>query len=294
MAMQSERATAAPAATAGSAAGSGAQRKRSIPRPSVASLKHAGMFSLSIILFIAIWDLVIRIFHVEEYLAPAPLQVAKVIVREWGPQLQDATMVTMLETVVGFGAAVGIGVPLAVLLTYSKIASRLLYPMMVSSQVVPKVAIAPLFVIWFGFGMLPKVLVAFLTAFFVIVVNTTMGLKSVEPNMLHLARSMGASTLQIFVKVRLPNALPSLFAALKVAITLAVVGAVVGEFVGSDRGLGYILLVSTGSLATDLVFGCITLMAFVGLALYVVVEVAERLAIPWQRSVRVEQMEGSL
>ena len=129
---------------------------------------------------------------------------------------------------------------------YSKFLERTIYPSLVASQTVPKVAIAPLLVIWFGWGIWPKIIVAFLIAFFPIVIDTVVGLKATQPEMIYLVRSMGATRMQIFWKVSLPNALPNIFGGLKVAITLAVVGAVIGEFVASDHGLGYVLVVSQG------------------------------------------------
>lgn len=255
--------------------------------------KSVFQFALSIAFAILAWDLIVRLLDVPRYLAPAPLDVVVRIGEEWSSQLMRHSAITLKEAGYGFAVAIVVAVPLAILITYSKVAARLLYPLMVSSQVVPKVAVAPLFVIWFGFGVTPKIIVAFLTAFFVIVVNTTVGLNSVDPNMLHLSRSMGASTLQTFRKVRLPTALPNLFGALKVGVTLAVVGAVVGEFVGSDSGLGYLLLVATGNLDTPLVFASIIMMALVGMGMYLIVEIVERIAIPWQRSNRLEDLQGT-
>ena len=151
-----------------------------------------------------------------------------------------------------------------------------------------KVAIARLSVVWFGFGLLPKVMIAFLIAFFPIVIDTTVGLRSIDPAMLHLARSMEASELQIFWKVRLPNGLPSFFGGLKVAVTLALIGAVVGEFVGSSDGLGYVLISATGNIDTPLVFSTILLMSAIGIVLFGALELFERLATPWHRSRRLE------
>jgi NitT/TauT family transport system permease protein len=150
----------------------------------------------------------------------------------------------------------------------------------VSSQAVPKVAVAPLFVVWFGFGLLPKVLIAFLIAFFPIVINTAVGLESIEREKILLARSMGLSALDTFFKIRLPSALPTVFGGMKIAITLAVVGAVVGEFVGGEEGLGYVLLTANGSMDTPLLFAGVIALTVVGVALYLLVELAERLAIP--------------
>jgi NitT/TauT family transport system permease protein len=151
---------------------------------------------------------------------------------------------------------------------------------LISSQAIPKVAIAPLLLVWFGFGLIPKVLVAFLIAFFPIVISTAVGLASIEQEKIYLARSMGLSAAATFFKIRLPNALPSIFAGLKISITLAVVGAVVGEFVGGEAGLGYMLMVANGSMDTPLLFAGLIALTIQGVVLYALVEWAEYLVIP--------------
>jgi NitT/TauT family transport system permease protein len=150
------------------------------------------------------------------------------------------------------------------------------------------VAIAPLLIFWTGIGLTPKVLVAFLIAFFPIVIDTVVGLRSVEPDLLHLVRSMGASQLKTFWKVRFPTALPSIFAGLKVGVTLAVVGAIVGEFIQADRGLGYTLLQANAMINTKLSFAIVFLLSAVGIVLFMIVDWMERLAIPWHVSRRSE------
>jgi NitT/TauT family transport system permease protein len=244
--------------------------------------------SLSVV--VVLWGLAVWIFSIPQYVIPSPWAVFARIGETWSEQLLGATLTTSKETILGFAVAILVGVPLAVLLTYSRMAERFLYPIMVSSQVVPKVAVAPLFVVWFGFGLTPKVLIAFLIAFFPIVIDTTVGLRSVEPGMLHLARSMGGGQVKTFWKVRLPTGLPSFFGGLKVAVTLAVIGAVVGEFVGADAGLGYVLITATGNVDTPLVFATILLMSLIGIVLFGVLEVVERLATPWHRSHRLDEI----
>lgn len=255
-------------------------------RARLRSAKGLGYTCLSLAVLVLLWALVVWVFDLKEYVLPSPFAVFDRMTETWSSQLMSATLVTAKETVIGFAVAIVIAVPLAVLLTYSRMAERFLYPVMVSSQVVPKVAIAPLFVVWFGFGLTPKILIAFLIAFFPIVIDTTVGLRSVDPGMLHLARSMGGGELRTFRKVRLPNGLPSFFGGLKVAVTLAVIGAVVGEFVGSSDGLGYVLITATGNVDTPLVFASILLMSLIGIVLFAALEVIERLATPWHRSRR--------
>jgi NitT/TauT family transport system permease protein len=252
------------------------------------SAKGMGYTFISLAIVVLVWALVVWALDLPEYVVPSPFAVFDRMIEMWSSQLMSATFVTSKETILGFIVAIVVAVPLAVLLTYSRMAERFLYPVMVSSQVIPKVAIAPLFVIWFGFGLTPKVLIAFLIAFFPIVIDTTVGLRSVDPGMLHLARSMGGGELQTFRKVRLPNGLPSFFGGLKVAVTLAVIGAVVGEFVGASDGLGYVLITATGNVDTPLVFASILLMSVIGIVLFALLELVERLATPWHRSRRVE------
>jgi NitT/TauT family transport system permease protein len=168
----------------------------------------------------------------------------------------------------------------------SRTVESYVYPLLVFSQSIPKIAIAPLFVVWFGFGMLPKVLSAFLLGFFPVVVSAVQGFKSVEPDMMDLARSMEANRWQIFRMVSLPHAMPSIFAGLKVSITLAVVGAVVGEFVGSNYGIGFVLQRSIGNFELPTMFAALVVLALIGVVLFWILDVIERLAIPWHASQR--------
>lgn len=222
---------------------------------------------------------------VPAYLVPAPGAVAETMVADWS-MLLEHTWVTTLETIVGFVLAAVIGVATAVLLVYSRTAEKSLYPLILFAQVIPKIAIAPILVVWFGFGMTPKIVLAVLIAFFPVVVSAVAGLRSVDPELLEMSATMGASRWKTFRKIRFPGALPQLMSGLKVAVTLAVVGAVVGEFVGADRGLGYVLLLASGNLDAPLLFADLILMSLIGVVLFVLVEVLERLLIPWHASRR--------
>ena len=238
-----------------------------------------------IVVLIALWDLAIILFKIPPYLIPTPASVVHQLVTEWGRLLQESAKTT-LATVGGFGLSILIGIPIAMVIAYSRVVESYVYPLLVFSQSIPKVAIAPLFVVWFGFGIFPKVISAFLLAFFPVVVSTVMGFKSVESDMLDLARSMGASRLQTFFKISLPQAMPAVFSGLKVSITLAVVGAVVGEFVGSNSGIGYVLQVANGNFDLPLMFAALVVLSTIGVLLFLVVDVAERLMIPWHASQR--------
>ncbi|MEZ0601170.1 ABC transporter permease [Paraburkholderia sp. IW21] len=240
---------------------------------------------LLIVILLVAWDLVIRIFKIPPYLVPTPVAIFEEIGRQW-PMLLQESAPTLYATLGGFALSVLIGVPIAMLVAYSPLIESYLYPLVVFSQSIPKVAIAPLFVVWFGFGLFPRILVAFLLGFFPVVVSTVLGFKSVEKDLIDLARSMGSSPLKLFFKISLPHALPSIFSAMKVSITLAVVGAVVGEFVGAGSGLGYVLQRANGNFDQPLIFSALVVLSVIGALLFVVIDMLERFAIPWHSSQR--------
>jgi NitT/TauT family transport system permease protein len=242
---------------------------------------------LLILILLVLWQLVIVVFKIPPYLIPTPVAVVKQLIAEW-PKLLRESLVTTYATLGGFGLSILFGIPMALLIAYSRTTESFVYPLLVFSQSVPKVAIAPLFVVWFGFGIIPKVIAAFLLGFFPVVVSTVAGFKSVERDMIDLARSMKASRLQIFMRISLPHALPSIFAGLKVSVTLAVVGAVVGEFVGSNSGIGYVLQIANGNFDLPLMFAALTVLSFIGVLLFSAVDLVERFMIPWHASQRTE------
>jgi NitT/TauT family transport system permease protein len=237
---------------------------------------------------LVIWAAAVRIFEIPDYLLPAPQAVAARMVKEW-PLLWKHGVYTLMSVLTGFASGVVIGVALACAIVLSRGMERVAMPFLVMSQTIPKVAIAPILVVWLGFGILPKIAIVFLICFFPIVVSTVVGLKSVETDMIDLVRSMGARTVKIMLRVRAPSALPQMFAGFKIAVCLAVVGAIVGEFVGSDRGLGYLLLTSTGTLDGTLVWSALFVLIAMGVTLFAIVSKLERLAIPWHVSVRAEE-----
>jgi len=238
-----------------------------------------------VVMLVVLWDLLIRAFKIPPYLIPNPLSVAKQLVAEW-PMLWRETLPTLYATLGGFALSAVVGVPIAMWIAYSRVVESFVYPLLVFSQSIPKVAIAPLFVVWFGFGLVPKVIAAFLLGFFPVVVATVQGFKSVEGDVIDLARSMGANPLAIFLKVRLPHALPAIFSGLKVSVTLAVVGAVVGEFVGSNSGLGYVLQKANGTFDLPLMFAALVILSMIGVLLFLVLELIERWLMPWHASQR--------
>jgi NitT/TauT family transport system permease protein len=241
-----------------------------------------------ILVFLAVWQAAVAILKVPAYLLPPPTEIFRTFFSEL-PRILHHGWFTTYEMLLGYGLAVIIALPLAIAITSSSRFDRFVMPTMLFFQVVPKVAIAPLFLVWFGVGTTPKVLIAFLISFFPIVIDAAVGLRSMSSEMNDLARSMGASRMQVFTQFRLPTSLPYLFSGLKVAATLAVAGAVVGEFVGADRGLGYLLMVTGTNLETAMVFATLVALTIIGLVFFYAVEFLEQLLIPWHVSHRVRE-----
>jgi NitT/TauT family transport system permease protein len=248
---------------------------------------------VGILAFLAVWELGVAIFKPPPYLLPAPTAIFATFVDEF-PKLVRHGWVTAYEMLLGYGLAMLVAIPLAIAITSSQRFDKFVMPSMLFFQVVPKVAIAPLFLVWFGVGTTPKVLVAFLISFFPIVIDAAVGLRSMSSEMNDLARSMGASRMQVFTQFRLPTSLPYLFSGLKVAATLAVAGAVVGEFVGADKGLGYLLLVTNSNLETALMFATIVALTIIGLVFFYAVEFLEALLIPWHVTHRGREDAGTM
>jgi len=246
-----------------------------------------------ILVFLAVWEVGVRVLKVPAYLMPPPSSVAQVMVQDFA-KLVHHGWVTTYEMLLGYALAVVVAIPLAIAITASQRFDRFVTPQLLFFQVVPKVAIAPLFLVWFGVGTTPKVLVAFLISFFPIVIDAAVGLRSMSSEMRDLARSMGASRWQVFAQFRLPTSLPYLFSGLKVAATLAVAGAVVGEFVGADKGLGYLLLVTNSNMETALMFATIVALTIIGLVFFYAVEFLEQLLIPWHVTHRVREDSGTM
>jgi NitT/TauT family transport system permease protein len=237
------------------------------------------------------WEAFVRIGAISPLLLPAPTEVLATVVKEF-PVLLHMSAITAGEFVLGFALSVLVGLPLGALIVYARPIELAVYPLLVAFQTMPKAAIAPIFVVWLGAGINSKILIAFTIAFFPIVIDTAIGLRSAAPETIHLVRSMGASAFQVFWYVRFPNALPAIFGGLKVASTLAVVGAIVGEFVSADKGLGYLVLVANGELNTRLVFACVLVLSVLGIIFYFLVEAIERLVVSWHVSARQLELAG--
>jgi len=235
---------------------------------------------LTLLGLLVLWQLATMVFNIPKWLLPSPLAILDAMIQN-ANALWVNSLVTLYESLAGFLLSVLIGVPLAILIVWSPYLRNTVYPILLLFQSIPKTAIAPLIVIWFGHGISSKVVIAFLVAFFPIVVDTAAGLMSVETDMLNLSRSLKSSRQQEFRYIRLPNALPYFFSGAKVAITLAVIGAVIGEFVGGSQGLGYIILLAASQLQTSLIFAALVILSLQGIVLFYAIGFVEKIAVPW-------------
>jgi NitT/TauT family transport system permease protein len=236
--------------------------------------------TLTLVALVVMWEVLVRHFQIPGWLLPTPGAIFQAMV-EWRAELVQHTLVTLYETLVGFALAIAVSIPLAVAVVYSPLLQNTIYPILLAMQSTPKVAIAPLLALWIGFGAAPKIIVVFLVCFFPIVVATASGLTAVPASLIDLIRSLSASPIQTFMKIRFPTAMPHIFVGLKIAITFAVIGAVIGEFVGSENGLGYLILISTSQSRTPLAFGALVLLTIMSIVLYYAVALLERLVVPW-------------
>lgn len=243
------------------------------------------LWPLAILLLgIGIWELVVRMTNLPAWQLPPPSAIAESFAHDHA-LLWKHTLVTLQEVMLGFGLALIAGVLVGFAIDASTILERAIYPLIIASQTIPMVALAPLLLIWFGYGLLPKVLVTALVCFFPIAVNTVDGLRVADREILSLLKSMGASTAQQIRLVKIPAALPSLFTGARIAITFSVIGAVFGEMVGASEGLGYLMQRSAAQFQTARVFAAIVILAAMGIGLFAIVTLIERIALPWRRFV---------
>jgi NitT/TauT family transport system permease protein len=259
-----------------------AARKPRRRRGALFTILWGSLPALVFVALIALWWAAVEIIKVPAYLLPPPQDVLPRLVTS-RQTLWNHTLVTLQEIILGFGLSVVTAIPLGLLIALSPTAKRMLYPLLVFIQLVPKIAIAPLFVVWVGFGPTSKVLLTLLLTFFPLLLASIAGFQILDQRMLYLTRSMGATFWQTFRYLRFPSALPVIFGGLKTSATIAATAAIVAEFVGANKGLGYLLLQATGTLDTTLVFSILFLLTIIGLALNTVVEVAEYLMTPWRR-----------
>jgi putative hydroxymethylpyrimidine transport system permease protein len=234
---------------------------------------------------VGVWELVVRAAHVPDYLFPAPTEVSASLADDSG-LLGRATLVTAREMVLGYLVGVAGAVAIAVVLHFSAALRRALLPLLVLSQTVPTVLLAPILAILLGYGIEPKLVVVAVVCFFPIVVNTVDGLRSADPELVRMMRTLHGGRLAIFRRVELPGALPAIFSGARVAATYAAVGAVFGEWAGSSAGLGFVILQAQPALETARIFAAVLVLSVLALALYGLVTIAERFLVPWQPEAR--------
>lgn len=235
--------------------------------------------------FIGLWQAVVVAFGIAAWKLPAPWAIGEELVASRALYLRH-TWATLSEALIGFGVALFMGVALATLMAFSRAFQRAAYPLIVASQTIPIIVISPLLLIWVGYGLAPKVIIVVLITFFPIVVNVMDGLRSVDPDMVKMMRTLGAGRWRLFTKVQVPSALPFFFSGTKVAVTFSVIGAVIGEWVGASAGLGYLTRMSVPLFLTARSFGAVVILALMGILLFLAVALLERLALPWYYEAR--------
>jgi len=235
----------------------------------------------AIVLLFACWETVARLFAIPQYLLPAPSAIWTGLTGLGGSVFLGHLGATTQTVLLGFGLSIVVSLPLAVLITASPAMSRVIYPALILTQSIPKVALAPILIVALGANELPRVLVAFLVAFFPLVVSTSSGLLAAPPELLELGRSYRASRFKELIRIRFPYAIPFVFSGLKVASALAVVGTVVAEFVAANRGLGYLITTSMAFFEAPVAWGAVVVLAFMGMALFSILSVLEKVLFPW-------------
>jgi NitT/TauT family transport system permease protein len=226
------------------------------------------------------WEFLVRFYDVPPSLLPPPSAVYERLFEAY-PIILDHSIPTMVESALGFVLATVLGIVLAIALTYSRLFNSAVYPSVVVFQLIPKIALAPLFVVWLGIGMESRLAFALFISFFPIVIATQAGLRSTPPDMLRLCRALTATNWQIFASVRLPYAVPYIFSGMKIAVTFAIIGVIVGEFITAQKGLGYIIIFASSQADTALILAAILVLCIIGLAFFALVGLAERLAARW-------------
>jgi NitT/TauT family transport system permease protein len=234
----------------------------------------------ALVIFVSLWEASCRVFHVRAYLLPPPSAIFTDTMQLFGPVVMH-TLATGETVLLGFAVSVVVSLPLAVLITSSPVIANAVYPLLVLTQAIPKVALAPILVVMLGSNELPRVVVTFLVAFFPLVLSIAAGITAVPPELIELGRACKATYLRELWRIRLPYAMPFVFSGLKAAITLSVVGAVVGEFVNADRGLGYLIQTSTAFFQVPLAWGALVLLSLMGIVLFQIVVIVERVFFPW-------------
>lgn len=237
---------------------------------------------ISFLLIIILWEFMVHLLKIPDYLLPAPWVILKGLKADiflFAPHVQ----MTLIEIVVGYLLAVILSILLALAVTYSKFLEKLIYPYLLTFQTVPKIAIAPIFVVWFGIGLMPRLIIVLLISFFSITINTIAGFRAMNREYAELMKSVAATEIQTFVKIRFPYALPYIFSGLKIGATNAVIGAIIAEWIASGAGIGYILNIANSELRTDRAFEAILLLVIIGILFFLLIALLEK-KISWQES----------
>lgn len=237
---------------------------------------------ISFIVLLLIWEFGVRLYHVPDYILAAPSQVIGAMIEKF-PLLMFHTTATLLEAITGFILSVVLAFVIAFLLTSINWLNRAIYPLLIVSQTIPLIILAVLFTIWFGFGMIPKILVVIMVCFFPIVINLINGINSVDRDLVNLFRSMGAGCIATLTMVKLPSAMPSFFSGLRISATYSIMAAVIGEWLGAQRGLGYFMTLQQKSFAIDQVLAAVVIICLLSLLMVKAVDLLEYLLIPWNR-----------
>ena len=238
----------------------------------------AALFSLAMI---GAWEVIVRVAHIPDYLLPAPSGIAVALKQDWTQYLAPATWVSLREVLIGFVVAAVLGIGLAIVLHLFGPLRRAVYPLLIASQTIPIIVLAPILVILLGYGIMPKLVIVALICFFPIVVNGLDGLRSVDDDYIRMMRTLDGGRWAIFRRIEFPAALPLIFSGMRIAATFAAIGAVFGEWSGSNAGLGFVMQAATPNLQTARIFAAILILTMIALFLFALVSLLERLLVPW-------------
>lgn len=235
-----------------------------------------------LLILLTTWECIIELGGIEKYIMPAPTDIVKAIISDFKVLLPH-TLATLYESIVGFAIAVILAVILAIIMDLVPLIKKGLYPILIISQTVPTIALAPLFIIWFGFGALPKIIVVVLVCFFPVVISISDGLENVDKDLINHFKLMGASKLKTFTHLKLPYGIINFFSGLRISATYSIMGAVIGEWLGGDKGLGVYMTRAKSSYALDKMFGAIVIIVLLSMAIFFVIEIIEKISTPWNK-----------
>lgn len=256
-------------------------------------IQKYGISILVVIVLLIVWQVLVDSLKIKKYILPSPKLILNTFIdpriaakNKWWRHI----CATTAGVVGSFTLTVIAGVTIAIFLTWSKVANRLVMPILVLFNSIPKIALAPLFLLWLGYGIFPNIMIAFTVAFFPVVINATTGMQAVDDDLLDLVRYLNASQVQIFIKIRIPNSLPYIFAGIRTSATMCVVGVLVGEFIASKRGLGYLLRDAQAFIDMPTMFACLVLLAILGIGFFGIISLIERLLMPWRFAASAKQL----